>query len=394
LLLCLLSPLACLAASGPAKAAAPREFTAVRNFSGAVRLDMAAPAAKLAAELAALDQAIKRLADNPDLLFAAGAPPSLPPGESPPSPPAKKARPLSVTANPLSRPLSSPLPRADNKARPEKNPAPEPRTSAHVRQEPLPALDIPLDGLAKTLYSVRVRQVGLEGFPPAVQARAVVELIPPKDMRAALQAALGDFDLVEINDQAQRYRRRLLDRYDTLAAELLPGKTAPEGTALPASLENVVDAMRAMDMFLELLPDFDGRWSHPGTSRAAVERALRLAPDNPLLLVALAEIMLQLNRPGQALTLSTEALEAAPDYARAHNARGTALLARHLPALAVEAFGKAIALSPRNKNYYLHRASASMALLDEAGMCGDFTRACVMGDCQALEWAKGIGKCR
>jgi tetratricopeptide (TPR) repeat protein len=305
-------------------------ITERRYFRGFVRRDMAERAARLAADLAAWDQAARALAKEPDLHFI----------------------------NPDS------------------------------------SLALPLDALARMTFSIRLEALGVEGFPPHQQTIVKVSLLPPQNLRASLVDALARLDLLELYAQALARQRSLLERYDQLAARLLPLNPATDGGQEEMHrLQSIINELIALDLYLELLPGYNHNWAAPEAAKPQLLRAERLAPNNPLILLALAEVFLQTDRPVIALEYVERALKQAPDFARGHDAKGAILLRKRLPTLAAESFGRAIALAPRNPVYHMHRGSAYLVLEQENAMCLDFKSACGLGDCEGLQWAKSVGRC-
>lgn len=331
-LLCLLLPLVC----PPAFAAADEdvEFFEGRDFRGVVRRDMAERAARTAAESAAFAQAAKLLAKEPDLLF------------------------INETHSGVSPAAPS------------------------------------LDGLARTLFSVKVTAVGVEGFPPNMRAVVRVSLEAPENLRAALQEVLAFPGRLELAGQILACQRRLLARYDVLAGTLLPLRPDDEGGREDMHhLQGVINELVALDILLDLLPSYGPLWAEPERARLRLAQAQAQAPDNPLLLTALAESYLQLDRPVLALEYAGRALVQMPDFARAHDVKGAALLRQRLPALAAESFSRAVSLAPRNPAYLMHRASAYLVQEEKEGMCEDFAKACGLGDCEGLLWARSTDLC-
>ena len=312
------------------EAQAESHITERRAFRGFVRRDMAERAAKLAAELAAWEQAARLLAREPDLRFI----------------------------------------NADS------------------------SLSVPLDGLARTIFSTRLEAFGVEGFPPHQQAIVRMSLLPPENFRTALLDALARPDLLELYAKTLARQRILLEHYDRLATRILPLNPVNEGGQEEMHrLQAVINELIALDMYLALLPDYSHSWRDSEKARLRLLQAERLARNSPLILTALAEVFLHTDRPVPALDYVERALRQAPDFARAHNVKGAILLRKRLPSLAAESFGRAIALAPRNPVYYMHRGSAYLVLEEESAMCRDFKSACGLGDCEGLQWAKGAGRC-
>ncbi len=331
--LCLLPlyspPVLCAPAADTGMAQKEAHTAARRPFRSLVRRDMAERAAKLAAELAAWEQAARILAKSPELRF------------------------INADAAPL------------------------------------------LDGIIRMAFSTRLEALGAEGFPPHQQAVVKLSLQPPANLRKALLEALSRQDLLELYVQVLAIQKTLLGRYDALSARLLPLNPLADGGQEEAHrLQNIINELAALDLYMETLPQYRLNESAPEALGAQLAEAEKLAPDNPLVLTALAEIRLRMDRPVLALEYVERALAQRPDFARGHDVKGAALLRQRLPALAAEAFGRAIALSSRNAVYYMHRASAYLVLEEEEAMCRDFIKACGLGDCEGLQWAQNTGRCK
>ncbi|MDL2290993.1 hypothetical protein LJC09_02695 [Desulfovibrio sp. OttesenSCG-928-F20] len=313
---------------------APLIFEERREFQGYVRRGMAEVAARLAAQSAAYGQAELLLARDEDLRFADRS---------------------------GSGGLAAPL---------------------------------PLDGLAHMIFSTQVAALGVEGFPPRLQAVVQVRLTPPDNQRAALLEALGQPGKLELYAQILQEQRRLLVRYDQLAEDLLPRRPNEHGGQEEGHhIQGVVNEMLALDILLSLLPGYDDRWKQPERATIDLARAGTLASSNPLVLTALAEAELQMDRPVRALEFASRALERSPAFARAHDLKGTILLRQHLPVLAEESFTRAIELVPKNPVYFTHRAAARLVLEHLPDMCADFQSACGLGDCEGLQWGRHSGVC-
>lgn len=306
-------------------------FTARREFRGPVRRDMAERVAKTAASLAGYDQAARILAKEPDVHFAAGGGA----GDG-----------------------------------------------------------VSLDGLARLAFEQRLVSVGAEGFPPFLSAVAGVALERPAAFRERLIKALADEERLELYGQILARQRELVARYDALAPYLLslPG-LAEGGREQFLGLQAIANELAGLEQYAALLDDGGVRPDDAAGARERLERAEKLAPNNPLILNGLAEMFLRLDRPLVALDYAGKAIVEAPGFARAHDTRGAILLRQRLPLMAAQSFGKAIALSPRNAAYYMNRASAYLVLEEIEAMCGDFQRACALGDCEGLMWATGEYRC-
>ena len=306
-------------------------FTESRPFRGLIRRDMAERVAQAAAEQAALVQAMRLLAKQPDLAFI------------------------------------------------------------HEGD----ALAVPtLEGLSARLYVANVTLLGARGFPPNMEAFAEVHLVPPANPREALREALRRPGSLELHSLALSRRATLIAKYDALAQELLPlNPYNGGGQERFFTLQALVRNIDAISLLLEILKQRETSWPNPEKAHAVLLKAHDMAQSDPIIRVALAETLLQLDRPAEAMEQVSPALSAAPGFARAHDLKGVIFLRQMLPALAAESFGKAIELEPKKAEYYVHRASAYLVQEEVEKMCADFQFACSFGDCEGYQWARKAGKC-
>lgn len=307
-------------------------FGARREFRGAVRRDMAERVAATAAELAAYEQAGRLLAGESDMRFVAG----------------------SEGGNDTA----------------------------------------PLEGLARMVFGTRLVAVQAQGFPPFLCAVGTVALERPEAFRQRLTEALADADGMEFHRQMAAREKELVARYDALAPNLLSLQSPDEGGGERLlALQAITNELAGIKLYIGFVNGRDDCADDPAAARARLERAEALAPRNPFILNALAEVWLRLDRPLAALEYSRRALAEAPEYSRAHDTRGAILLRQRLPLMAAQAFGKAIELAPRNASYYLNRAAAYLVLEEIDAMCRDFQSACTLGECEGLAWALEEHRC-
>ena len=57
-------------------------------------------------------------------------------------------------------------------------------------------------------------------------------------------------------------------------------------------------------------------------------------------------------------------------------------------------YSRVISLKPNFRNAYHNRGLIYLALRNFEHACGDFMKACDLGDCSALSWTRGKGICR
>jgi tetratricopeptide (TPR) repeat protein len=248
-----------------------------------------------------------------------------------------------------------------------------------------------LEGLACVLFPVRRLNARVDGL--AANRRVTVGVVLKRSGGGSLADVLKSADRVEAGGRLVARLRAVLAHYDAAADKLLgPGPGDPEDEEAAArGLQWATDRLNALEILRDILSGRAG--DEPRLLEERLSEALRLAPDDPLLLTLSACNRLFLDSAAAALEQADAALALAPDFARAHDARGAALLRQGLPALAADAFGRAVTLAPDNPAYLLHRASAYFVLKENKDMCADFRAACSLGDCDGLAWALETAGC-
>jgi predicted O-linked N-acetylglucosamine transferase (SPINDLY family) len=135
---------------------------------------------------------------------------------------------------------------------------------------------------------------------------------------------------------------------------------------------NLADAERCYEDVLQQQPDHLGALHLLGvialqtqqTERGVelIQKAIGLNPNGAEAHNNLANALMELKRPADALASYDKAIALKPDYAAAHNRRGNALMVLKRPADALASYDKAIALKPNYAVPYYNRGSALMDL--------------------------------
>jgi tetratricopeptide (TPR) repeat protein len=253
---------------------------------------------------------------------------------------------------------------------------------------------LPLEGLADRIYATEVVALEVQGFPPHMQAAAEVRLIPPKGLRKTLIEALRDPKSLELSALLLARRAELIAGCDLLAERILPlNPHAGEGREDSSRLQSLARNLEALEVYDQALRLHGSGWQRPEQALEALARANDMAPDDPLILLALAEVSLRLDRPAEAMEYAARAETLAPELPQAHDLTGTILLRQGLPALAADAFSRAVSLAPGKAGYLIHRASAHLILEQAEAFCADSRAACALGDCEGYQWARASEKC-
>jgi len=89
----------------------------------------------------------------------------------------------------------------------------------------------------------------------------------------------------------------------------------------------------------------------------------------------------------------TEAIRLKPDHAEAHSNRGVAYVNLDQYQRAIEDYNEALRLKPDDADAYNNRGTTYLLQGKERLACSDAKKACALGNCKALEIAKGKGNC-
>ncbi len=100
------------------------------------------------------------------------------------------------------------------------------------------------------------------------------------------------------------------------------------------------------------------------------------------------------NDPKTAIRYLNEAIKLQPDYAIAYNNRGVAYAKLNQFQRAIEDFNESTRLKPDFVVTYVNRGMAYILMGNKNLGCRDVQKACKMGVCKGLDWAKGNGFCR
>lgn len=190
-------------------------------------------------------------------------------------------------------------------------------------------------------------------------------------------------------EEAVLREKELCNAYDRLFSPSGPDGRERDAEAATA----IVNELKALRLFIQLLPQWNGIWQNPAETREILKNALRLAPESPLLHNAAGDASLQLGRSQEAVEEHTAAIRLRPSFARAYHSRGTARLALGLLSSSAADFSEAIRLSPHSAAYYRDRAMARHLLGETTAMCQDLYEACTRGDCEKMQWAAEKAYC-
>jgi protein O-mannosyl-transferase len=154
---------------------------------------------------------------------------------------------------------------------------------------------------------------------------------------------------------------------------------------------------------IRLKPDYAEAYNNRGTSydnlgqyQRAIEdynEVIRLKPDFAPAYINRGLAYANLGQYQQAIEDCKEAIRLNPNYAEAYYNWGFASLKLGQYQQAIENFNKAISLKQDYAKAYNNRGVAYLSQGNNELGCPDAQKACALGNCKALEWAKGKGFC-
>ena len=171
-----------------------------------------------------------------------------------------------------------------------------------------------------------------------------------------------------------------------------------------ASLGQYQRAIENFNEAIHLKPDYamvyNNRgfaYSNLGQYQRAIEdfnEAVHLKPDYTKAYNNRGNAYYSLGQYQRAIENYNEALRLKPDYADAYGNRGNAYYSLGQHQRAIEDYNEALHLKPDYAMGYNNRGSAYLLQGKKNLGCRDAKKACALGNCKALEWAKGKGDCR
>jgi tetratricopeptide (TPR) repeat protein len=138
-------------------------------------------------------------------------------------------------------------------------------------------------------------------------------------------------------------------------------------------------------------------YCHLGQYQRAIEdfnEAIRLKPDLDTAYNNRGVAYINLGQYQRAIEDFNEAIHLKPDNVEAYNGRGAAYVNLDQYQRAIEDYNQAIHLKPDYANAYGSRGLTYLLQSNNNLGCRDAQKACALGKCKALEFAKSKGNCR
>ncbi|MCR5563502.1 MAG: hypothetical protein K6F46_09100 [Desulfovibrio sp.] len=245
--------------------------------------------------------------------------------------------------------------------------------------------------------------------PPAPRlCEAEVTIIPAADLERRFRLILQRKEILDFQAQLLADAHELcaameeiIDRARRQANENAASRafdSAPR--AIEDALLEKAAKLKALRVTRAALSPSEDGWLAMADNMETLEKAARDYPENALILTLLGEMYLRRDLPQLSIETSSSALEKKPDMPRARYVRALAHWRLQQPALAEVDLSAALGTvqgheEDKSMEILLLRSRGAIRMLhdDEEGMCGDFHRACVLGDCEGLSQTRAEGRC-
>ncbi len=122
--------------------------------------------------------------------------------------------------------------------------------------------------------------------------------------------------------------------------------------------------------------------------------AIRLKPDHAMYYYNRGNAYFKSGQYQKAVDDFNEAIRLKPDHADAYNNRGGCYFKLRLYQSAIDDFNKAIRLKPDDADAYNNLSGVILRRDNKESGCYNAQKACHLGNCKALEWAKSRKYCR
>ena len=140
---------------------------------------------------------------------------------------------------------------------------------------------------------------------------------------------------------------------------------------------------------------WDGKqYNDPKKAIKYLNNAIKLEPNNAETYTKRGAAYINLGQYQQAIDDFNKAIGLKKDYPSTYNNRGAAYYSLGQYQQAIDDFNKAIQLKPDSADAYSTRGTAYLLRGNKELGCPDAKKACALGNCKSLEFAKANGYCR
>jgi predicted Zn-dependent protease len=138
----------------------------------------------------------------------------------------------------------------------------------------------------------------------------------------------------------------------------------------------------------------NGKFTNPQKAADYLGKAIQKNPDFSQAYNNRANAYRDLKQYTKAIQDYNTAIRLNPDFDKAYSNRGNIYYDQKNYPMAVRDYSKSISLNPVYKLAYLNRGITYQKMSQPNQACPDFKRACELGDCDGISWAKQSGFCK
>ena len=138
----------------------------------------------------------------------------------------------------------------------------------------------------------------------------------------------------------------------------------------------------------------NGEYSNPSKAISYLGRSIQMDPKSADAYNNRGNAYRNLKQYPKALQDYNKAIQLNPNFAKAYNNRGNIYYDQRNFQQAISNYNKSISLNPNYSLGYLNRGLAYQQLKKSSLACKDLQKACQLGDCDGINWAKQNNMCK
>ena len=138
----------------------------------------------------------------------------------------------------------------------------------------------------------------------------------------------------------------------------------------------------------------NGKYKNPNQALRLLNKAVAKDPKFANVYSNRGNAYRDLKQYPKALNDYNKAISLDPSHVKAYNNRGNVYYEQKKYQQALKDYNQCIRLNPKYTFAYINRGLVFYQLKNKSRACKDFKKACQLGDCDGLNWAKGKGFCK
>jgi len=138
----------------------------------------------------------------------------------------------------------------------------------------------------------------------------------------------------------------------------------------------------------------NGKYTNPNQALRLLNKAVAKDPKFANVYSNRGNAYRDLKQYPRALNDYNKAISLDPSHVKAYNNRGNIYYEQKKYQQALKDYNQCLRLKPNYTFAYINRGLVFYQLKNKSRACKDFKKACQLGDCDGLNWAKGKGFCK